>query len=298
MQAVGRSGTSTGNEMGDYFSDDDPRNYLRDQGFDAYTGDDHATWATLARRQRTILKGRVCDAFLDGLDALGISDEGIPDFRVMNRRLKATTGWEVVAVPGLVPDIAFFKMLSERMFPAGFWIRRPEQVDYIEEPDIFHDVFGHVPLIMQQRYADYLEAYGKAGLVAAKHGALHRLARLYWYTVEFGLARTPQGLRIVGAGIASSPSETTFALESASPNRVGFDLARVMRTRYRIDDFQETYFVLDHPDAWPALDVDALLPLWRALDATPDLEPGALLLSDHVMTAGTGEHHAGKRVPV
>ncbi|TVR07654.1 MAG: phenylalanine 4-monooxygenase [Salinarimonadaceae bacterium] len=281
--------------MADNFSDDDPRRYLRDQGFDAYTAEDHATWSTLAQRQRAVLKGRVCDAFIEGLDALGISDEGIPDFRVMNERLKATTGWEVVAVPGLVPDIVFFKMLADRMFPAGYWIRRPDQIDYIEEPDIFHDVFGHVPLIMQQRYADYLEAYGKAGLVAAEHGALHRLARLYWYTVEFGLARTPQGLRIVGAGIASSPSETVFSLESASPNRIGFKLARVMRTLYRIDDFQETYFVLDHPDAWPELDIDALLPLWRELDALEDLAPEAVLLSDHVLTRGSGEYHAAKR---
>ncbi len=178
----------------------------------------------------------------------------------MNRTLKAATGWEVVAVPGLIPDLAFFRLLADRKFPAGFWIRKPEQIDYIEEPDIFHDVFGHVPLIMQPIYADYLEAYGKAGLVAAEHGALKRLARLYWYTVEFGLAQTPDGLRIVGAGIASSPSETVFALESPSPNRIGFDLGRVMRTLYRIDDFQETYFVLDGVEAWPSLDLDRLDP--------------------------------------
>jgi phenylalanine-4-hydroxylase len=274
---------------------DHPRHYLRDQGFDAYTQEDHATWATLARRQREVLQGRVCDSFLEGLDALGISDEGIPDFRVMNARLREITGWEVVAVPGLVPDITFFTLLAERKFPAGYWIRKPEQIDYIEEPDIFHDVFGHVPLIMQQVYADYLEAYGKAGLEAARHGTLHRLARLYWYTVEFGLARTPQGLRIVGAGIASSPSETVFSLESQSPNRIGFDLGRVMRTRYRIDDFQESYFVLDSPDAWPALDLDRLIPLWRELDRTEDLAPGDVLDADDVLHHGDGSYHAAKR---
>ena len=281
--------------MPEQLSPDDPRAYLRDQNFDAYTAEDHATWSTLARSQRKILEGRVCDAFLEGLDRLGISDEGIPDFRVMNERLHAATGWEVVAVPGLVPDIAFFSLLADRRFPAGYWIRRPEQIDYIEEPDIFHDVFGHVPLIMQQIYADYLEAYGKAGLEAARHGTLHRLARLYWYTVEFGLAHTPDGLRIVGAGIASSPSETVFALESASPNRIGFDLGRVMSTQYRIDDFQETYFVLEGVDAWPALDLDSLIPLWKELDRRPDIEPGDVLAGDCVITRGDGGYHRGKR---
>lgn len=273
---------------------DDPHDHLVDQNFDAYTATDHETWRVLARRQREILRGRIADQFLDGLDRLGIGESGIPDFRVMNRTLKAATGWEVVAVPGLVPDLAFFRLLADRKFPAGFWIRKPDQIDYIEEPDIFHDVFGHVPLIMQPVYADYLEAYGKAGLVAAQHGALKRLARLYWYTVEFGLARTPEGLRIVGAGIASSPSETIFALESPSPNRVAFDLGRVMRTLYRIDDFQETYFVLDGIEAWPSLDLDRLVPLWRSLEATPDLEPGEIRPEDRVLSRGDGSYHRAK----
>jgi len=273
---------------------DDPRDYLLDQGYDKYTEADHATWRTLVQRQREILKGRIADQFLEGLDRLGISDVGIPDFREMNQRLRAATGWEVVAVPGLIPDLAFFRLLADRKFPAGYWIRKPEQLDYIEEPDIFHDVFGHVPLIMQPIYADYLEAYGKAGLVAAEHGALQRLARLYWYTVEFGLAETPQGLRIVGAGIASSPSETVFALESPSPNRIGFDLGRVMCTRYRIDDFQETYFVLDGIEAWPSLDLDRLIPLWRELDGKAELEPGDVLPDDRVLTRGDGSYHREK----
>jgi phenylalanine-4-hydroxylase len=273
---------------------EDPRDWLLDQGFERYTTTDHDTWRTLARRQREVLKGRIADAFLDGLDALGIGETGIPDFRVMNQRLSAATGWEVVAVPGLVPDLVFFKLLADRKFPAGYWIRKPDQLDYIEEPDVFHDVFGHVPLIMQPIYADYLEAYGRAGLQAAGHGSLQRLARLYWYTVEFGLAATPQGLRIVGAGIASSPAESVFSLESGSPNRVAFDLARVMRTRYRIDDFQETYFVLDGVDAWPALDLDRLVPIWRALDALSDLDPGTLVPEDRVIAKGDGSYHAHK----
>ncbi len=273
---------------------DDPRDYLVDQGFETYTADDHATWRTLARRQREILKGRIADQFLDGLDRLGIGEAGIPDFRVMNKTLKAATGWEVVAVPGLIPDLAFFRLLADRKFPAGFWIRKPEQIDYIEEPDIFHDVFGHVPLIMQAIYADYLEAYGKAGLVAAEHGTLKRLARLYWYTVEFGLAQTPEGLRIVGAGIASSPGETIFSLESPSPNRVGFELGRVMRTLYRIDDYQETYFVLDGVEAWPALDLDRLIPLCKELDGQADLEPGDIRPEDRVLSRGDGTYHREK----
>jgi phenylalanine-4-hydroxylase len=273
---------------------DDPRDYLVSQGFETYTQADHATWNILAKRQREILKGRIADQFLEGLDRLGIGEEGIPDFRVMNQRLKAATGWEVVAVPGLIPDLAFFRLLADRKFPAGFWIRKPEQIDYIEEPDIFHDVFGHVPLIMQPIYADYLEAYGKAGLVAAEHGALKYLARLYWYTVEFGLAQTQDGLRIVGAGIASSPGETIFALESSSPNRVGFDIGRVMRTLYRIDDFQETYFVLEDVEAWPALDLEKLIPLWQQLEAHESLQPGDLQPEDRVLTRGDGSYHGGK----
>ena len=273
---------------------DDPSDYLVEQGFENYTEIDHATWRTLATRQREILKGRIADQFLEGLDRLGIGQEGIPDFRVMNRRLREATGWEVVAVPGLIPDLAFFRLLADRKFPAGFWIRKPEQIDYIEEPDIFHDVFGHVPLIMQPVYADYLEAYGRAGLVAAEHGALKRLARLYWYTVEFGLAQTPDGLRIVGAGIASSPGETIFALESQSPNRVRFDLGRVMRTLYRIDDYQETYFVLDGVEAWPSLDLDRLIPLWQQLEGQDDIKPGDLQPEDDVLAQGDGSYHAAK----
>ena len=155
---------------------DDPRDYLVDQGFANYTDADHETWRTLAARQKTILQGRIADQFLDGLDRLGIGEAGIPNFEGLNRKLRAATGWEVVAVPGLIPDLAFFRLLADRKFPAGFWIRKPSQLDYIEEPDIFHDVFGHVPLIAQPLYADYLECLrqgwscrgGARGLEAAR----------------------------------------------------------------------------------------------------------------------------------
>ncbi len=269
--------------------------FLIDQAHESYTAADHDVWRRLAARQRALLDGRAGDSFLAGLDRLDIGEGGVPDFRSLNERLRPLTGWDVVAVPGLVPDLAFFELLADRKFPAGRFIRRPDQFDYIEEPDIFHDVFGHVPLLSQPAYADYLAAYGRAGLAAAERGELHRLARLYWYSVEFALAETPKGLRIVGAGIASSPGETVFALESPSPNRVGFDLERVMRTRYRIDDYQETYFVLEGEEAWPSLDMDALTASWDRLSGEPDLEPGDVLPSDRVLSRGDGSHAAKAR---
>jgi phenylalanine-4-hydroxylase len=265
--------------------------YLIQQDHEAYTPIEHDTWRKLAARQTDLLKGRATSGFLDGLQRLDIGDAGVPDFAALNVRLRPLTGWEVVAVPGLVPDLAFFSLLAERKFPAGRFMRRPDQIDYIEEPDIFHDVFGHVPLLTTNVYADYLESYGKAGLMAHEHGALHRLARLYWYSVEFGLARTQDGLRIVGAGIVSSPGETVFALESTSPNRVAFDLARVMRTQYRIDDYQETYFVLDSENAWPVLDMAALPALWQGLDDTADIAPGELMAADKVIGLGDQSRH-------
>lgn len=257
-----------------------PADFVVDQGFDRYTAADHETWSRLHRRQFELLRGRICDEFFAGLAALGIAADGIPDFRQINRVLKAATGWEVVAVPGLVPDRVFFTHLAERRFPAGFWIRRPEEFDYIEEPDIFHDVFGHVPLLMNPAYADFVAAYGAAGLRYAEPADLTRLARLYWYSVEFGLIETAAGMRIFGAGIASSPGETLFALESDKPNRIRFDPVRVMRTRYKIDDFQQSYFVLPGFDAMPDL---AAEPLERAMEkakALPELEADAVIAED------------------
>ncbi len=274
---------------------DDAARFLIPQDHAAYTATDHDVWRRLAARMRELLPGRAARGFLDGLDRLDIGQGGVPDFHALNARLKPLTGWEVVAVPGLVPDLAFFQLLADRKFPAGRFIRRPDQFDYIEEPDIFHDVFGHVPLLTQARYADYLADYGRKGLMAADRGALHRLARLYWYSVEFALAETPEGLRIVGAGIASSPGETVFALESPSPNRIGFDLARVMRTEYRIDDYQETYFVIDGEEGWPSL--DGLETIWDRIAAEPDLKPGDILPGDRVLTRGDGSHVRGRARP-
>lgn len=275
-----------------------PADFVVDQRFEAYSPADHETWSRLHRRQAELLRGRICDEYFEGLDALGIAADGIPDFRAINRVLEPATGWQVVAVPGLVPDRVFFTHLAERRFPAGFWIRRPEEFDYIEEPDIFHDIFAHVPLLMNRSYADFVAAYGAAGLRLSDPEDLARLARLYWYSVEFGLIETSAGLRIFGAGIASSPGETIFALESASPNRIGFDTVRVMRTRYRIDDYQQSYFVLPGFDAMPVLDDAALAVAMEAARARPELGPEAVLSSDRLLHRGDGTHHRPPRQPL
>lgn len=219
--------------------------YTVDQNWAHFTQEEHGRWDRLYARQREVLKGRACDEFLDGLERLKLSEGGIPEFGDLSARLSALTGWSVVAVPDLVPDEVFFDHLANRRFPAGNFIRSEEQFNYIQEPDIFHDVFGHVPMLAHPVFADYMEAYGKGGLAAAGRGVLTNLARLYWYTVEFGLISTAKGMRLYGAGIVSSPAESVFALEDDSPTRIHFDLERVMCTDYRIDDFQQSYFVID-----------------------------------------------------
>ncbi|WP_353191662.1 phenylalanine 4-monooxygenase [Pandoraea pnomenusa] len=216
-----------------------------DQPVDQYGAVDHAVWQQLYERQTAMLPGRVCDAFMEGIRALDMDARRVPEFEHLNEKLMAATGWQVVAVPGLVPDDVFFDHLAHRRFPATWWMRRPDQLDYLQEPDCFHDVFGHVPLLANPVFADFMQAYGKAGKIAQSLGALPLLARLYWYTVEFGLMRDGDGLRIYGAGIVSSRGETEFSLTSREPNRIGFSLERVLRTQYRIDTFQQTYFVID-----------------------------------------------------
>lgn len=263
-----------------------PADHVVDQRFEAYSAADHETWSRLYRRQFDLLRGRICDEYFAGLAALGITADGIPDFRQMNLTLEAATGWTVVAVPGLVPDRVFFTHLAQRRFPAGFWIRRPEEFDYIEEPDIFHDVFGHVPLLMNPAYADFVAAYGEAGLRYADPADLARLARLYWYSVEFGLIETGAGLRIFGAGIASSPGETVHALESDKPRRIAFDPVRVMRTLYKIDDFQQTYFVMSGFDAMPDLSPGPLEEAMAQARALPELAADAVIAEDRPTAGG------------
>ena len=264
-----------------------------------YTAADHATWRTLYDRQEALLPGRVCDEFLQGLSTLGMSRDAVPSFDQLNETLMRATGWQIVAVPGLVPDEVFFDHLANRRFPASWWMRRPDQLDYLQEPDCFHDIFGHVPLLINPIFADYMEAYGKGGLKAARLGQLDMLARLYWYTVEFGLIRdasgdasAPDGVKIYGAGIVSSKGESLYSVESAAPNRLAFDLERVLRTRYRIDTFQKTYFVIDSfAQLFDALGagIASRLADPAALIEAPPHAAGDVLQSDTIITRGTRE---------
>lgn len=258
-----------------------------DQNWDAYSRADHDVWITLYERQAALLPGRAADPFLKGLEALDLHRAGIPDFARINEELKRLTGWTVVAVPGLVPDDVFFDHLANRRFPAGQFIRKPEELDYLQEPDIFHDVFGHVPMLTDPVFADYMQAYGEGGRRALGLGRLHNLARLYWYTVEFGLLETPQGLRIYGAGIVSSRAESIFALDDPSPNRLGFDLERVMRTPYRIDDFQQVYFVIPSLQSLLDATLQDFAPIYARLAAASDVPIEAVLPTDRIFTRGT-----------
>ncbi len=261
------------------------------QGWDGYAPAEHALWDRLYARQTALLPGRAHPDFLDGLARLDLGAGGIPDFRRLSDRLMKLTGWQVVAVPGLVPEDVFFEHLANRRFVAGNFLRTPDQIDYLEEPDVFHDVFGHVPLLANPVFADYMQAYGEGGLRSIRFGALHKLARLYWYTVEFGLTETADGLRIHGAGIVSSFGESRFALDDPSPNRLGFDLRRVMRTQYRIDDFQQVYFAI--PSFEHLLDATLntdFAPLYAELEALPDLAIDTILPEDRVLTRGSQAH--------
>jgi len=265
------------------------------QNWDHYTPEEHGVWDTLFARQAKLLPGRASDAYLRGLDVLKLSKPGIPDFAELSERLMTLTGWQVVAVPGLVPDDVFFDHMANRRFVAGSFIRRADQLDYLQEPDVFHDVFGHVPMLADPVFADYLEAYGKGGQRAVGLDALKYLARLYWYTVEFGLVAEPEGLRIYGAGIVSSFSESRFALEDASPNRIAFDLERVMRTEYRIDDFQQNYFVIpSFEELLSATTEIDFAPLYRAVRRQSDIAPGEVLPEDTLLTHGTQDYARSK----
>jgi phenylalanine-4-hydroxylase len=217
--------------------------YSCEQDWQAYTAAEHELYRRLHARQSALLAGHACEAFVRAVDRLG-APERIPRFDAVSDALERTTGWRLVGVPGLIPEEAFFRLLSKRRFPVTDWLRRPDEFDYIVEPDLFHDLFGHVPLLFDPVFADFMQAYGEGGLKAARLGACELLARLYWYTVEFGLISTPAGLRAYGAGLLSSGAELAYCVRSPEPRRVEFDPARMMRSRYRIDSFQPTYFVI------------------------------------------------------
>ena len=262
-----------------------------DQPWASYARSDHETWAVLFERQKQLLVGRACDEFLENQQRFGMTPEAIPKFDDLNRVLKGTTGWEIIGVEGLLPELTFFDHLANRRFPVTWWIRKPEQIDYIAEPDLFHDLFGHVPLLLNPVFADYMEAYGCGGVKAHGLGAeaLVNLTRLYWYTVEFGLIKQADGLRIYGSGIVSSKGESIYSLESAAPNRIGFDMPRIMRTRYRIDTYQKTYFVIDSFEQLMNATQPDFTPLYAQLATQESVPAGNVLQSDFVYNRGTGE---------
>ena len=272
-------GTGERPPRGDYASA--ASDYTCAQRWDQYTPAQHALYARLHQRQLAQLPGLACDEFIRAVDLLGPADK-VPRFDDVNERLVPATRWQIVAVPGLIPEEAFFALLAQRKFPVTEWLRKPEEFDYVVEPDVFHDLFGHVPLLFDPVFADYMQAYGEGGLKASRLDACELLARLYWYTVEFGLIQTPQGLRAYGAGILSSAGELQHSITSKEPERVGFDLKRLMRSRYRIDTYQATYFVIDS--------------FQQLFDATePDFTPVYREVRDRI--AQSGEIDAGVVLP-
>jgi len=270
---------------GDYSAAD--ADYVVGQSWLDYTPQQHALWARLLDRQLTLVGRYGAPQFLAGLGALNLAAE-IPRFDAASRVLQRLTGWRIVAVPGLIPDQHFFAHLAHRRFPVTVWLRTPEEIDYLVEPDLFHDFFGHVPLLCDPMFADFVQAYGVAGRKAAAEGGVKMLARLYWYCVEFGLIKAGSELRAYGSGILSSAGETPFSIESPSPHRIGFDLERVMRTDYLIDAYQKTYFVMDSFEQLfrNAYDRD-FSPIYRAYRDTPGIAPDTLLSTDAVFTRGT-----------
>jgi phenylalanine-4-hydroxylase len=244
------------------------------QRWDELTGEDHWVWDTLFARQKALLRDKVVGAFEEGLEVLKLSRSGVPKFEELNVRLGERTGWQVVAVPSLLPDRVFFEHLANRRFPAGNFVRTQKQMDYLEEPDVFHDVFGHVPLLARPTVADFMVELGNVGLEALRIGELERVARLYWYTVEVGLAREDHRIKIYGAGIASSFGETRYSLESSRPHRLKFDLKRVLRTRYRPDNYQKAYFVIDRfEEVLNVVRRDDFAQICAELKGLPDIDP-------------------------
>ena len=264
--------------------------YTCPQNHAAYTALDHDTYHRLYQRQSALLPGLACEEFIAALPSLGASSQ-IPRFDDINDRLYVATGWEVVAVPGLIPEVPFFTLLANRKFPVTDWIRTPAEFDYVVEPDVFHDLFGHVPLLFNPVFADHMQAYGAGGLKAHALGACEQLARLYWYTIEFGLMRQPggqnAGVRAYGAGILSSSGELVHAVTSQAPQRIALQLLRAMRTRYKIDSYQQTYFVIDSFQQLFDLTAPDFTPLYSQLNTLAELPADAQLHSDEPV-AGAG----------
>jgi phenylalanine-4-hydroxylase len=251
-----------------------------EQPWSSYSQADHTTWAALFERQREILKGRACREFIENQERFGMTPHAIPRFDELNEVLAKSTGWELIGVEGLLPELTFFDHLANRRFPVTWWIREEHEFSYIVEPDVFHDFFGHVPMLLDPTIADFLELYGRAGARAMEMDALDMLARIYWYTIEFGLVREGGDLKVFGAGIISSSGETRFSLEDRDVLRLPFEAVRVMRTGYMIDSFQKTYFVLESLPQLIAdlvsLDFGPVYETWRTALPIPagDVLPG------------------------
>lgn len=248
--------------------------YTCPQDYDSYTAADHDTYRRLYARQAALLPGLACDEFITALPSLGASDH-IPRFEDINQRLRQATGWEIVTVPGLIPEVPFFTLLANRKFPVTDWIRKPEEFDYIVEPDVFHDLFGHVPLLFNPVFAEHMQEYGKGGLKAHALGACEQLSRLYWYTIEFGLIQQKDGLRAYGAGILSSSGELQHSVQSPDPQRLPLDIERVMRTRYKIDSYQQTYFVINSFQELFDKTAPDFTPIYQRLQNLPDIAADA-----------------------
>ena len=263
--------------------------YTVTQDWDRYSDEDHDIWRTLYARQIQLIERYAAPEFVAGARSLQASPDRIPRIDDTNRILAAATGWQIVAVPGLIPELNFFEHLANKRFPVTVWIRRRDELDYLSEPDIFHDFFGHVPLLTNPTLARFMQAYGEAGPKAIAANGLKMLARLYWYMVEFGLIATPQGLRAYGSGILSSKGETVYCVESPKPKRIKFDLERVMLTDYLIDDFQKTYFVIDSFEQLIEATRPDFTPIYARLADLPSVPAGAVLDGDRVFQRGSGE---------
>ena len=256
--------------------------YTCEQDWDAYTPEQHDLYRRLYERQAAQLPGLACEEFIGAIKHLGAPTQ-IPRFDALSEKLLRATKWQVVAVPGLIPEEAFFALLAKRKFPVTGWIRKPDEFDYVVEPDVFHDLFGHVPLLFDPVFADYMQAYGAGGLKASRLEACEYLARLYWYTVEFGLINTPLGLRAYGAGILSSAGELRHSVTSREPQRIGFDLERIMRTRYTIDTYQTSYFVIDSFDQLIAATAPDFTPIYGRVAGQGELAADARVASDRLL---------------
>ncbi len=258
----------------------------------SYSSDEDQIWDELFARQMEVLPGRAASAFMAGVDRTDLGRGGVPEFARLSEQLTALTGWSVVPVPMLIPDHVFFWHLANRRFPAGNFIRTRQTFDYIQEPDVFHDVFGHVPLLTDPTYADYMQEYGRAGWKAMRYNRLKALGALYWYTVEFGLILEGDSVRAYGAGILSGPTEAVFAVEAASPNRIMLNVDRVMRTDYVIDDLQPTYFVIESfKDLYHQTVERDFDRLYRSLGSGFTYANTAVIDVDNVVSRGSLEYH-------